>query len=51
MSQKNKNREEIVRLNLRCIKEGRYFHLIGINDKGRAVMLLTDLMRKKYNFI
>ena len=29
-------------------KGGRYYHLMGENDKGKAVRILTDLYRKKY---
>ena len=42
---------EISKLNLRCIKGGRYYHLTGPNDKGRAVMLLLDLYRNKFDKI
>lgn len=29
-------------------KGGRYYHLMGKSDKGRAVRILTDLFRRKY---
>jgi mannosyl-3-phosphoglycerate phosphatase len=29
-------------------KGGRYYHLIGGNDKGKAVRILTDLYKKQY---
>lgn len=39
---------EVQALGLRLTKGGRFWHLLGENDKGRAVTLLSDLFRKKY---
>ncbi len=36
-----------LRLQLRVTRGGRFFHLTGANDKGKAVTLLTDIYRKK----
>jgi mannosyl-3-phosphoglycerate phosphatase len=41
----------ITRMNLRLAVGGRYYHLIGLNDKGRAVTLLSDLYRKEFGKI
>lgn len=41
--------KEITKMNLRYTKGGRYYHLMGLNDKGRAVTLLSDLFREKYD--
>ena len=38
----------IVRKGLRLSKGGRYYHITGKNDKGKAVALLTSLFKKKY---
>jgi len=35
------------RSNLQLTKGGRFYHLIGNNDKGKAVMLLRDIYGKK----
>jgi mannosyl-3-phosphoglycerate phosphatase len=49
------NESDILRLireeGLHCTKGGRYFHLMGDNDKGMAVRILTKLFSKKYKFI
>lgn len=37
--------------NLRIIKGGRFYHLIGENDKGKAVSFLTDISRRAYDNI
>ena len=29
-------------------KGGRYYHIMGKNDKGKAVLILSDLFRRKY---
>ena len=34
-------------LGLRLTKGGRFYHLLGENDKGRAVLVLTDLYRRQ----
>ena len=34
-------------LGLRLTKGGRFYHLLGENDKGRAVRMLTDLYRRQ----
>ena len=39
---------EVQALGLRLTKGGRFWHLLGENDKGRAVSLLSDLFRKRY---
>lgn len=50
----NNKREEkklcdFVRKNgLRCIKGGQYYHLLGNNDKGKAVQILNELYKEKY---
>jgi mannosyl-3-phosphoglycerate phosphatase len=36
---------------LQCIAGGRLFHLTGDNDKGKAVEILMDLYRKKFDTI
>lgn len=36
---------------LQCIAGGRLFHLTGDNDKGKAVEILMDLYRKKFDMI
>jgi len=51
LSQKEEIIKEISKLNLRYTKGVRYFHLIGLSDKGRAVMLLSDLLRHKFGSI
>jgi len=35
------------RLNLKTTRGGRFYHLIGENDKGRAVLMLRDIYRVK----
>ena len=34
---------------LNYTKGGRYFHLMGNNDKGKAVRIMTELLRQKYS--
>lgn len=36
---------------LNCTKGGRYFHLMGNSDKGKAVSIVTELFRRKYGDI
>jgi mannosyl-3-phosphoglycerate phosphatase len=36
---------------LRIIQGGRFYHLIGENDKGKAVSYMTDISRKAYDDI
>ena len=50
-AQTNEILKHITKLNLRYMKGGRYYHLVGLNDKGRAVLLLSDLFRKKFGLI
>lgn len=40
--------EEIRAKGLRCVSGGRFFHLMGTQDKGHAVCLLSDLYRRQY---
>jgi mannosyl-3-phosphoglycerate phosphatase len=40
---------EVQALGLRLTRGGRFWHLLGENDKGRAVSILSDLFRKKYS--
>ncbi len=44
-------REEIMQHRLRCIQGGRYYHLMGNNDKGHAVEILTKIFSKKLKSI
>ncbi|MBW2990366.1 HAD-IIB family hydrolase [Candidatus Woesearchaeota archaeon] len=44
----NKLKELIEQKGLKLIKGGRYYHITGGNDKGKAVGLLTDFFRIKY---
>lgn len=48
----NVNEEELAaqvnRLGLRLTKGGRFFHLLGDNDKGRAVAILSRLYRRVF---
>jgi len=36
---------------LNCTKGGRYYHLMGESDKGRAARILTELFMRKYGDI
>ncbi|MCS6816175.1 MAG: HAD-IIB family hydrolase [Blastocatellia bacterium] len=36
---------------LRLMRGGRYFHLVGASDKGRAVRALTDILRRRFGAI
>ncbi|MEF8848063.1 MAG: HAD-IIB family hydrolase [Candidatus Thermoplasmatota archaeon] len=52
----NKNQIEKIRdkakeHGLKMVSGGRFFHLMGENDKGKAVQILTDLYKKKYDRI
>lgn len=40
-------RNEVSKLGLRLTRGGRFWHLLGENDKGRAVTLLSGLYRQK----
>ena len=40
---------EVQALGLRLTKGGRFWHLLGENDKGRAVTILSGLFRQKYS--
>lgn len=44
-------RHKIEAAGLRLTVGGRYYHLLGENDKGRAVNLLNDLFRKAHRAI
>lgn len=44
-----KVKQAIVGSGLNCTKGGRYWHIMGNNDKGRAVQLLTGFYRKAYS--
>lgn len=50
-----KNEREILKLikknNLNYTKGGRYYHIMGKSDKGKAVKILTRLFRKKFGRI
>ncbi|MCL7475270.1 MAG: HAD-IIB family hydrolase [Methanosarcinales archaeon] len=39
---------EIVRRGFNCTRGGRYYHIMGNNDKGRAVEILTGLYRRTW---
>jgi mannosyl-3-phosphoglycerate phosphatase len=41
-------RQEVEALGLRLTKGGRLWHLLGENDKGRAVSILSNLFRERY---
>jgi len=49
------NKEEIIRIieenGLRYEEGGRYSHIMGLNDKGAAIKILSDLLKKKYDEI
>ncbi len=38
----------IEKFGLHYTKGGRYYHIMGENDKGKAVRILTDIYREKY---
>ncbi len=40
--------QEIKKRGFNYTKGGRYYHIMGNNDKGKAVLTLTDLYRKKW---
>lgn len=40
--------EEVRALGLRLTRGGRFWHLLGENDKGRAVSILSSMFRRKY---
>jgi mannosyl-3-phosphoglycerate phosphatase len=42
---------EIKKHNLKYTVGGRYYHLLGDNDKGQAVRIVTDLYRQKYGSV
>jgi mannosyl-3-phosphoglycerate phosphatase len=44
-------REIAAKDNLQIIQGGRFYHLIGENDKGKAVSYLTDISRRAYENI
>ena len=50
-SQKKDILNEIYKKNLNCTTGGRYYHLLGDNNKGEAVKILSDLFRQKYGDI
>lgn len=43
----NKVQEMASRFDLQITRGGRFFHLMGENDKGKALRLLTDVYREK----
>ncbi len=43
----NKVQEMVTGSNLQITRGGRFFHLMGENDKGKALRLLTDVYREK----
>lgn len=44
-------RKEVERQNLYITKGGRFYHLIGDNDKGKAVKIITNFFQKQYDAI
>jgi mannosyl-3-phosphoglycerate phosphatase len=46
-----KIREIAEKDNLQIIQGGRFYHLVGGNDKGKAVSYLTDISRRAYDNI
>ena len=40
---------EVARLGLHLTRGGRFYHLLGENDKGKATRILADLYRDKYS--
>ncbi|WP_406656826.1 mannosyl-3-phosphoglycerate phosphatase [Methanolobus sp. ZRKC2] len=47
----NRLKEKIQEKGLNYTRGGRYWHILGDNDKGKAVNILTGLYRKKYGDI
>jgi len=47
--QENDIIKDIKQMKLNVVKGGRFYHLMGENDKGKAVKLLTRLFSKKYD--
>ncbi len=43
--------KKIKKLGLNCMAGGRYYHLAGENDKGKAVKILSQLFRQKHGKI
>lgn len=47
-----KDKKKIMKIieknNLNCLKGGRYYHLMGDNDKGKAVKILKKLFERKF---
>ena len=43
-----KLRQRVEALGLRLTKGGRFYHLLGENDKGRAAAILADLYRRRW---
>lgn len=47
-----KDEEKVMKIieknNLNCLKGGRYYHLMGNNDKGKAVKILKKLFERKF---
>jgi mannosyl-3-phosphoglycerate phosphatase len=43
--------EKIQKKGLNLTKGGRFYHLVGNNDKGKAVNILYDLFNKKYDTV
>jgi len=42
---------DLKKYNLTVTKGGRFYHILGGNDKGKAVQILTSLFEKKYDTI
>lgn len=47
----NRLKEKILGQGLNYTRGGRYWHILGDNDKGKAVNILTSLYRKEYGYI
>lgn len=50
-NQKNDIKNVIKKNNLNIVEGGRFFHLIGENDKGKAVSLLTSLFNRVFDTV
>jgi mannosyl-3-phosphoglycerate phosphatase len=43
--------EQIKEKGLNFTRGGRYFHIMGNNDKGQAVLMLTEIFRRQYDHV
>ncbi len=43
--------EEIKKRGLSCTRGGRYYHIMGKNDKGRAVSTLSEIFRRELGYV